>query len=138
MIAKRPIKHGTCLMSHPHDTFLNAVPLHYVQMLHKHNNHSVSIMLFVLSQICPYLKNHGVKLSGRINLFSNSKDGGCFSSARWTVEQQMRQTILLYESLNCQQICKVNFTQIKCTHVNLLTAINNVQNKMLVLCYFQT
>ena len=123
-------------MSHPDDTFLNVVLLYYVQMLHNHNNHSVSIMLLALSQICPYLKNHGVKLSCRINLFSNSKDGGCFSSARWTVEQQMRQTILLNESLNCQQICSVNLSEIQCTPVNLLTATNNVQNKMLVMCYF--
>ena len=123
-------------MSHPGDTFLNVVLLYYVQMLHNHNNHSVSIRLLALSQICPYLKNHGIKLSSRINLFSNSKDGGCFSSTRWTVEQQMRQTILLNESLNCKRICHVNLSQIQCTHVNLLTATNNVQNKMLVMCYF--
>ena len=119
-------------MSNPDGTFLNVVPLYYEEMLDKHNHHSVSIMRLILSKICPHLKNHGVKLSGRINLFSNSKDGGCFSSARWTVEQQMRQTILLYESLNCQQICSVNLSEIQCTPVNLLTATNNVQNKMLV------
>ena len=86
---------------------MTIVWLYYEEMLDKHSHHSVSIMRLILSKICPHLKNHGVKLSGRINLFSNSKDGGCFSSARWTVEQQMRQTILLNKSLNCQQKCVV-------------------------------
>ena len=58
-------------------------------------------------QIYPYLKNHGVELSCRIDLFSNSEDGRCFTSTRRTIEQQMRQAIFLNEPLDCKKKNKI-------------------------------